>query len=224
LPELRAVLFDFDYTLADSSTAVVECCNAALKGIGLLPAQPERIHRTIGLSLPDTLARLAGEEHRHRAEEFRRIWRGRSDAVMLEKTTLYSETHQVVATLQSLGMSLGIVSTKWRKRILAVLEREELVDPFPVIVGGDDVTEHKPDPEGLLEAMRLLDVSPEQTAYVGDSPTDAHAAQRAGTSFVAVLSGVTKTHEFDEFSALGILQNVGGISAGLLARADTIRV
>jgi phosphoglycolate phosphatase len=143
---------------------------------------------------------------------------------MLEKTTLYSETHQVVDTLQSLGMSLGIVSTKWRQRILDVLEREELVDAFSVIVGGDDVTEHKPDPEGLLEAMRLLDVSPEQTAYVGDSPTDAHAAQRASTSFVAVLSGVTKAHEFDEFSALGILQNVGEISAGLLARADTIRV
>ncbi len=71
MPKLQVVLFDFDYTLADSSTAVVECCNAALKGIGLLPAQPERIHRTIGLSLPDTLASLAGEEHRHRAEEFR---------------------------------------------------------------------------------------------------------------------------------------------------------
>ena len=59
--------------------------------------------------------------------------------------------------------------------------------------------------------------------YGGAEAEDARAAQRAGTSFVAVLSGVTKAHEFDEFSSLGILQNVGRISAELLARADTIR-
>lgn len=223
LAKIRTVIFDFDYTLADSSSAVIECCNAALEGIGLPPENPEHIRRTIGLSLPDTLARLAGEEHRHRSPEFRQIWRSRSELVMLDKTKFYSEARQAIRTLESLDVTVGIVSTKWRQRIVDVLDRENLADAFPVIVGGDNVEEHKPSPEGLIQAMDMLGVGPSQTAYVGDSTTDAVAAQRAETSFVAVLSGVTLEHEFSNFEPLGVLPHVGEINARLLNGAGTIR-
>ena len=84
----QTLLFDFDYTLADSSTAVVKCANRALKGLGFETASPDAIRRTIGLSLPDTLAALAGEEHRPKASEFRRLWRELSDRIMVKETRL----------------------------------------------------------------------------------------------------------------------------------------
>lgn len=216
-------MFDFDYTLADSSTAVVDCCNGALVSMGLGQAAPEDIRRTIGLSISDTLARLAGEEHRHREQEFRLHWRKRSDVIMVEQTYLYEEAHTAVATLQEHGLAAGIVSTKWRQRIVDVLERELLIDGFSVIVGGDNVAEHKPDPEGLLAAARSLGAAPAEVIYVGDSPTDAKAAARAGMRFVAVLSGVTEESEFDEFAPLRVLPHVGDIGTCLIDLADTIR-
>lgn len=163
----RAVLFDFDYTLADSSSAVVDCCNGALASMGLGQAAPDDIRRTIGLSIPNTLARLAGEEHRHREQEFRLHWRKRSDVIMVEQTYLYDEAHTAVATLRKHGLAAGIVSTKWRQRIVDVLERESLIDGFSVIVGGDNVAEHKPDPEGLFAAAKSLGAAPAEVIYVG---------------------------------------------------------
>jgi phosphoglycolate phosphatase len=219
----RAVLFDFDYTLADSSSAVVECCNGALASLGLPAAAPDDIRRTIGLSIPDTLARLAGEEHRHREQEFRGHWRKRSDVIMVEQTYLYDEAHTAVAALREQGVAAGIVSTKWRQRIVDVLERESLIDGFSVIVGGDNVAEHKPHPEGLLAAAKSLGTAPAEVIYVGDSTTDAQAAGRAGMRFVAVLSGVTPQNEFDEFAPLRVLAHVGEIGTCLGEFVSTSR-
>lgn len=219
----RAVLFDFDYTLADSSAAVVDCCSGALASMGLPAAAPEDIRRTIGLSIPDTLARLAGEEHRHREPEFRLHWRRRSDVIMVEQTYLYDEARTAAATLREQGVAAGIVSTKWRQRIVDVLVRESLIDSFSVIVGGDNVAEHKPDPEGLHAAAKSLGAAPAEVIYVGDSTTDAKAAGRAGMPFVAVLSGVTEAREFDVFEPLRVLAHVGEIGTCLAELAGTIR-
>lgn len=61
------VIFDFDYTLADSSRGVLECINHAFKGMGLPKVAAEDAQRTIGLSLPNILVTLAGREQKGRA-------------------------------------------------------------------------------------------------------------------------------------------------------------
>lgn len=203
------MIFDFDYTLADSSRAVVECANLALRGLGL-PEQPaEAICRTIGLSIPNTLACLAGEEHRHRAEEFRMIWRRRSDEIMVDWTEVYPFVPGALRALRGYGLRLGIVSTKFNQRIDEVLRREGLRDLFETIVGGDEVEHYKPHPQGLLKAIAHLDCNPEGTVYVGDSLTDAETAERARANFVAVLSGVTRRDEFNGFKSFRVLKDAG---------------
>jgi len=208
----KAVIFDFDYTLADSSRAVIECANNGLQGLGLPLASPDAICRTIGLSLPETLVRLAGEKQRPLADEFRRFWRQRSDQIMVDWTVLLPGVREAVRSLRENGFQTGIVSTKYRSRIEAVLSREKLSDAFEVIVGGEDVSAHKPDPQGLLRAMDALGASPEKTLYVGDSVTDARTAERANVSFAAVLSGVTRREEFNGFAVHRVLENLGELS------------
>ncbi len=65
----RAVFFDFDFTLADSSEGIVVCMNHALARLGLPPASADAIRRTIGLDLHTALANLAGEEVDARAAQ-----------------------------------------------------------------------------------------------------------------------------------------------------------
>ena len=81
-------------------------------------------------------------------------------------------------------------------------------EAFDVIVGGEDVSRHKPDPEGLLAAIGRLGGSPSNTLYVGDSVTDAEAARRAGVPFVAVLNGVTPREAFEDYPVEGVLENL----------------
>jgi phosphoglycolate phosphatase len=206
-----AILFDFDYTLADSSSAVVECARTALRAMGLPDASEHAICRTIGLALPETLARLAGEQHRHRADEFRRHWRQRSDQIMVAWTQVFPYVPRTLRGLKECNLALAIVSTKYRSRIEAVLGREELAHYFDVIVGGEDVEAFKPDPGGLLAAIEQLGVPLDRALYVGDSVTDAETARRAGVAFLAVLSGRTEKKEFAEYPVEAVLESIADL-------------
>ncbi len=63
------------------------------------------------------------------------------------------------------------------------LDTHGLSSHIDAVVGRDTVTTRKPDPEPLLEALRRLDADPGDAVFVGDSPRDAAAAERAGVAF-----------------------------------------
>lgn len=210
-PPVQAIIFDFDYTLADSSRGVIECINFALDRLGLPLAADAEIRKTIGLSLPDALMMLVGKEYARHTDTFTRLFVERADEVMTDMTELFDIVPETVAALQKLGIQLGIVTLKYRYRIESVLRREQLTDAFEVIIGFEDMSEPKPNPTGLLAAIERLNSIRQNCFYVGDSVTDAKTAQRANIDFIAVLSGVTPRVAFDDYDVYAILEDVSGL-------------
>ncbi len=210
-PPVQAIIFDFDYTLADSSRGVIACFNFALGRLGLPSADDATIRQTIGLTLPDALVMLGGKEYTRYADAFTQLFMERADEIMADNTQLFEVVPETVETLQNLGIRLGIFSLKYRYRIETVLKRERLLGAFEVIIGAEDVLEYKPNPKGLLVAMERLDCVRENCLYVGDSLTDAKTAQRATTDFIAVLSGVTPRAAFDAYNFYAVLEDVSGV-------------
>jgi phosphoglycolate phosphatase len=204
----QSLVFDFDYTLVDSSKGVVECVNYALEGLGLSPAAPELIYQTIGMSLPVTLMKLTGNENDEKSPEFIRLFTKRADEIMVQQTIMFTNVPSEIQRLKQINLMLGIVSTKYRYRIEEILKREHLFEAFTVIIGGEDVAQHKPDPTGLQKAIEKLNNSPSQVLYIGDSLVDAETANRAGVSFVAILSGMAKREDFIRFPVLEIFENM----------------
>ncbi len=202
------MVFDFDYTLADSSEGVVECANFALGGLGLSSATSEAICQTIGLSLSDTFVKLVGREDVAQSKEFARLFVKRADEVMAALTVLYASVPRTVQRLRKNGLKLGIVSTKYRHRIEGILRRENLLEAFGAIIGGEDVARHKPDPAGLQRAGERLNSVPAQMLYVGDSVVDAETARRGGVAFAAVLSGVTSREVFCRYPVARIANDL----------------
>ena len=207
----RAIVFDFDLTLADSTKGIIECVNYALDEMGLSRADNVRIRQTIGLSLKDTFQYLTGRKRSGDIDEFVSRFVERADQVMADLTTLFDCVPCTTAQLIESGFELGIVSTKFRYRIEEILEREGLSDPFGVIVGGEDVMEHKPHPEGLLTAVSRLRMKTGNVYYVGDSMVDALTAERAGIPFVAVLTGTTGKNEFIELPNIAVVNDVSAL-------------
>ncbi len=205
---VKAIIFDFDYTLADSSPGVFECINFALGEMGLEHISAEAACRTIGLSLSETFLTLGEHHEPHRCDEFHQLFVRRADDVMVNLTTLYDSVPATVELLLQRGLRMGIVSTKYRRRINEVLIREGVMHAFEVVIGGDDVKQHKPHPQGLFEAMEKLECSPESVVYVGDSVVDAELAKRAGVPLVVVLSGVTPREHFEGYDSIAILESV----------------
>ena len=97
--EYSSVIFDFDYTLADSSIGIIECANYALLRLGLPAASDDAIRRTIGMSLTATLPALAGDEHAELGEEFMRLFIERADEVMHDSTVVYEFVPSLVDAL-----------------------------------------------------------------------------------------------------------------------------
>ena len=209
--DAEAVLFDFDFTLADSSAGIITCINFALSEMGLGESSTDDIIKTVGLYLPEALVALKGERFRPRGDEFLEFFTHKADEVMVEGTFFLSGAENALRTLSELGYRLAIVSTKYRFRIETVLERDGLYDTVEVIVGGEDVTNHKPDPEGLLKAADRLGLPVESCLYVGDNEVDASAARAAGMPFIPVRTGATPIETFDAYPKLAVLDSVADV-------------
>ena len=214
------VVFDFDYTLADSSDGIIESINYALSGLGLPVADGDAIRRTIGLALDESLVALAGEDERSRGQEFTRLVTERADEVMADSITFYDFVPRLVDAPGEANVSLGIVSQKYRRRIEHVLERDGLDGRFGAIVGGEDMPVLKPDPRGLLNAIDRLGCRPSESIYVGDTVTDAETARRANVSFVAVMSGVTPRESFADLPVLDIIRDASELVSVLSKRGS----
>ena len=212
---VQAIICDFDFTLADSSPGVVACVNEALASLGLPPASVERIHATIGLSLPHTLQALTGIADPAIATEFTRRFVAHADQIMHGLTLLYPWVAETVQALRAAGQRLGTVSSKYRYRIERILAAGGLASQFEVILGGEDVAQHKPDPAGLLLALQRLHVPAPDVLYVGDHPVDAEAASRVRVPFMAVLTETSDVPSFAPYPVHSFLANVSHLPSQL---------
>jgi phosphoglycolate phosphatase len=60
ISDYTTYLFDFDYTLADSSKGIVECFHIVLDRNNWPDVSDDAIKRTIGMTLEDSFAQLTG--------------------------------------------------------------------------------------------------------------------------------------------------------------------
>lgn len=210
------LIFDFDYTLADSSEAIIECINYGLAGVGFSQANPDKIKKLIGINIPDTFHQLTGDASAELYADFRKYFLIKADQVGVRKTRIFDYVPETIRLLKKDKFKIGIVSTRFRTRIEPVLKREKIYSCFDLIIGGEDVLNHKPDPSGLQLALQRLDSLQSQSLYIGDSVIDAETAKSAGVDFVAVLSGVTSAGQFQEFKPVEILDNINSLRRLLL--------
>ncbi len=211
LDDTSAVIFDFDFTLADSSVGIIACIRYALDRMELPPQSDARILDTVGLYLPEALVALFGEQYRPRGMEFMDLFTEKADEVMSDGTFLYPYAPRALNAIRKYGHKLGIVSTKYRYRIEAILERDGLASCIDVIIGGEDVTKHKPSPEGLLIAAERLGVAIDECLYIGDSEVDAKASASADMRFVAVTTGTTPAATFEKYPRIAVISDLSNL-------------
>ena len=193
----KAFIFDFDLTLADSTKGIYICYKKCLEHFGYRIPGDEEIFKTIGNTIEDSLAVLIGKMPDN-VLEMRKYYVSLADEFMVKNTEFYPDVLAVLQVLKQAGKKVGIVSTKYRYRIMSCFEN---AGSFPVdeIVGGEDVDVFKPDPTGLNLIINRLSVSKEDVLYVGDSYIDAETAQNAGVDFAGVLTGSTDIKAFSKY-------------------------
>ena len=214
--KFKACIFDFDYTLADTSEGIVDCMNYAFKKIDLPELSPATIKASIGKNLEQVLIDYQDIRSPELAKTMQNFFAERAAHVMTEKSFIFPQVPDLIQALLNENIKLAIVSTKPADQIEAILKRDNLLQFFPIIIGGDMVKKHKPSPEGLLNCLRKLAVNSKEALYIGDSHIDAETAQAAGLSFAGVLNGQTPQERLETYPNIGVFQNLANLKSYLL--------
>lgn len=105
------------------------------------------------------------------------------------QVSIFPEMTEILNILDSNQIPWGIVTNKPRRYTELILERSSLNLNCKVLVCADDLSNAKPDPEGILLASRELDLNAQDILYVGDHERDIIAGKRAGCRTAAVTFG-----------------------------------
>lgn len=115
----KAVIFDFDYTLGDCTSGIVECVVNALTKMGFAKASEDIIRQSVGMTLIHTFHFITGNMDQEEAEEFKRLFMLRADDVMAQCTVFLPYAKEVVEQLKNDQIRVGIVTTKHRHRVVS---------------------------------------------------------------------------------------------------------
>ncbi len=87
---------------------------------------------------------------------------------------------ELIKTYKNIGLKTAIASTARKENLLNVIDFLKITDLFDVILAGEDVNNGKPSPEIYQVAMRMLNVTQEETLIFEDSEVGIKAAQASG--------------------------------------------
>ena len=110
---------------------------------------------------------------------------------------LMPNAYEAVENLSS-EYKLALVSGSPRWTIDRILQNTKLEKFFPIIVGWDDVTSAKPDPEGFLLAAKALEVEAKNCVVIEDAQKGVAAASAANMKAIAIPNRYTKGNDFSE--------------------------
>ena len=118
-------------------------------------------------------------------KDYYQIYLDNYNKVLDNKSRNYDGVIDTLSKLQTMGVKLGLCTNKPEKYARELLKRLGLIDYFKdSFIGSDTVGVAKPDSKPLLEAIYRLNKKPEDVFFVGDTNTDADAAENAKVDFI----------------------------------------
>jgi pyrophosphatase PpaX len=182
---MDAVIFDWDGTLIDS-LPIFYRANAAVMAQYGLPFDESAYRRHVAANWRQMYTGLGLAVDQ--LEEANARWHAELDGA--REAMLLPGVDAALARLADAGIRAGLVTAGHRSLVIGQLDRLGLAERFEIVVCGDDLDVHKPDPAPLrfaLAAMALTERRAE-TAYVGDTPDDMRMARTVGVHAVGIPS------------------------------------
>ena len=196
------MIFDFDGTLGDTRHNIIITMQRTMRMVGLSVKSDEECAATIGLTLEKSFQSLYPDMDSEMADRCVAAYRDIFLESVEELTPqLFPGVADTLARLDAMGIKMSVASSRQSQSLLLFLENMGILHYFPYVLGSDNVTKHKPDPEPVLKTLRELDYNPSDTIVVGDMPVDVAMAHGADVRAIAVTFGNATREELVESNA-----------------------
>ncbi|MFZ2261186.1 HAD-IA family hydrolase [Luteococcus japonicus] len=187
-----AVLWDFDSTLVDTEPIWMRCEVQTAQHFGLAWSEADS-QAIVGMSvwgLADLMAERLGRDD-VTADDLRvDLERRAVESMAQEGEKLFLPgAHELLTEMRQQQVRIALVSSTPRYILEAILASLPELG-FEAIVGGDEVENNKPAPDGYVKAAELLGVDVTKCLVLEDSPTGADAGQASGAVVVAIPSTI----------------------------------
>ena len=196
---IKAVIFDWDGTLADTKIAVVRSFKKVLVEAACLVSD-DFIERRIGIGTKRTLEQALKECNVRFDDtmlENLAVEKIRIQARLTNIVSLFDGAIELLEELQG-RIKIALATMSSRKVVDKLLSEKRIGGYFDVVVSADEIFSPKPDPEVFFVSAAKLGVKPEDCVVVEDSVFGVRAAKAAEMKCIAVSSGAYSREELQE--------------------------
>lgn len=180
---INTLLFDLDGTLINTNDLIISSFEHTLEEFFPGQFSREKILEFMGPPLSESFESIAAP---NQVEDMIKVYREYNLSNHDLLVTEFDGVFETVKQLAERGFKLAIVSTKMHDTVVKGLKLTNLDQFFDVVIGLDDVTKAKPDPEPVQKALDALGSRAEEAIMIGDNYHDILAGKNAGTKTAGV--------------------------------------
>jgi len=196
----QAILFDLDGTLVDTSEDLWLALQSALQEHGIEAIGRDQFFRTLHYGIEGSVALILQNPQALQASLARpgdpellskvvSSYKSNYHQLAHQNSPLYEGVADLLDKCRSTGLKLGICTNKEGDQTMDLLRTRHIDQFFDVVLGVDQVTQPKPSPAPLIQALEMLQLPMSCGLFVGDSELDAMASQAAGLPFLLHQQG-----------------------------------
>lgn len=184
----KAIIFDLDGTLLDTSQGIKKAIEDVINTLGLEALSGEELKEFIGPPIYESLSKRYGldEPTLYEATElFRNIYKEK----YLYEATVYEGLEETLRDLKSNGYILGVATNKRYDYVAPLLDKFGLLKYFDDVQGTDFANTLKK-PDVIRNCLKKIDVlSKDYACMVGDTVQDFYGAKENRIDFLGVSYG-----------------------------------
>ncbi|MFA5560305.1 MAG: HAD-IA family hydrolase [Acholeplasmataceae bacterium] len=181
----KTFLFDLDGTLIDTPPLIISTFVETFEHFFKdLKFDYETLTTFLGQTLFKTFRNYTDDEEL--VDQMVSYYRKKSEEKINSQLNAFDNAVKTLKTLKEQGHNVGIVTSKMKAVATSHLDKTGLLPYVDLVIGYEDVIEHKPSPEGLLKAVDYFNAEKERTYYVGDHEHDLLSAKNADIKAILV--------------------------------------
>lgn len=207
---IKLLIFDFDGTLADTHELIIQTNQEAMRRMGFPVLEDQVISRTIGLPLEEGILTMFPQLTREDLPAWVKTYRTIFDELKTRIIPgLFPHVKETLEALHARGYVLTVASSRLSLSLNDFLRDMGIAPFFSYVLGADNVSAAKPDPEPVLKTLRDLHFRADEALVVGDMPVDILMGKRAGAFTCGVTYGNSDREALKKAGANHVLDDFG---------------